>query len=251
MKSFALATVIGATNALQTSELNYMNYMATFNKQHDDVESFNFSHANFQFVDAFIKEHNATNATFTVGHNKFSDMSAVEKKMMNGYVSGENNLKSYTVLDTTMNANEVNWVLAGAVTPVKDQGQCGSCWAFSSTGSLEGAHFVATGELLSFSEQQLVDCAYIRYGNYGCNGGLQTNAYRYYEAGNFAELDSVYPYTSGKGVRGTCTYDASSTTAVGVTTYKDVTPNNVAQMKSALNQQPLAVAIQADQMVFQ
>merc|ERR1712166_800314 len=61
------------------------------------------------------------------------------------------------------NASSVNWVTAGAVGAVKDQGQCGSCWAFSSTGSLEDAHFIATGELLSFSEQQLVDCAYRKY----------------------------------------------------------------------------------------
>merc|ERR1739846_127827 len=108
-----------------------------------------------------------------------------------------------------------NWVEDGAVTPVKDQGQCGSCWAFSTTGSLEGAHFVATGELLSFSEQQLVDCAGIKYGNMGCNGGLQDNAYKYYEAGFNAYEETDYPYTSG------------------------------------LTKAPLAVAIEADKMVFQ
>jgi cathepsin L len=228
MKSFAFAAVIGAANALTTVELDYVNYMAKFNKRHEDVEMFNARLTNFKFVDNFIKEHNASVSTHVAGHNQFSDWSEAEYKSILGYVSNERIAKRPVLLDTSSNALTVDWVSAGAVTPVKDQGQCGSCWAFSSTGSLEGAHFVATGELLSFSEQQLVDCAYIKFGNYGCNGGLQTNAYKYYEAGNFAELESVYPYTSGAGVRGTCQYNKSSATAVDVSTYTDVTPNNVA-----------------------
>ena len=84
--------------------------------------------------------------------------------------------------------SSVNWLDAGAVTGVKDQGTCGSGWAFSATGSLEGAHFVATGELQSFSEQQLVDCTFIKYGNSGCTIGSQRNAFHYYEAGIMAML---------------------------------------------------------------
>ena len=150
-----------------------------------------------------------------------------------------------------MNATGVNWVDIGAVTPVKDQGACGSCWAFSTTGSLEGAHFVSKGELLSFSEQQLVDCAGMKYGNYGCYGGLQTNAYMYYEAGYLAELESVYPYISGGGSMQACQYNAASATAVDVSTFTNVTPQSVDQFKAALNLQPLAIAIEADQLCFQ
>jgi cathepsin L len=201
MKSFALATVLGAANALNTVEFEYMNYMATFNKQHTDVEMFQVRLENFQFVDAFIKEHNASNATYTAGHNQFSDWSEAEYKSILGYVRDSRNVKNITHFNVSSNADSVDWVTAGAVTPVKDQGQCGSCWAFSSTGSLEGAHFKASGELLSLSEQQLVDCAGLRWGNYACNGGLQTNAYKYYEAGNDPELESSYGYT---GVKGSC-----------------------------------------------
>merc|ERR1719246_335063 len=84
--------------------------------------------------------------------------------------------------------------------------------------SLEGAHFIAKGELLSFSEQQLVDCAGLSsgYGNHGCKGGLQQYGYKYYEDGHKAELESVYTYFSGTtGKKGKCMYDSASTTAVG------------------------------------
>ena len=249
MKSFAFAATMAAANALSSAEFEYMNYIAEFNKVTNDVEEFNFRLENFKLVDAFIKEHNSSNSTYTAGHNQFSDWSHAEYKSILGYVRGEADVRNVQIFDESQNADSVNWVTAGAVTPVKDQGQCGSCWAFSTTGSLEGAHFVASGELLSFSEQQLVDCAYLKYGNLGCNGGLQDNAYKYYEAGFNAELESVYPeYTASKG---SCRYDASSATAVTVSKYVDVTPSSVSQMKAALTTQPLAVAIEADKYCFQ
>jgi len=234
-------------------QFNYIGHMATYNRQITDVREFITRLENFTNTHNFINEINASNMTHTAGHNQFSDWSHAEYKQMLGYAGRAEGMttRAPTVFAET-NASSVNWVTDGAVTPVKDQGQCGSCWAFSTTGSLEGAHYVATGELLSFSEQQLVDCAGLKYGNYACNGGLQESAYAYYEDGMKAELESVYPYFSGTTQKkGTCAYDSSSTTAVTVSDYLAVTPNTPSQMKSALTTQPLAVSIEADKMVFQ
>jgi len=137
-----------------------------------------------------------------------------------------------------------DWTTKGAVTPVKNQGQCGSCWAFSTTGGLEGAWELASGTLTSMSEQQFVDCS---KANSGCNGGLMDTAFSF-ARGTAVATESSYPYTARDG---SC--KSSFSTAIprgGVTGYTDVS-NSASSLKSALNGRPISVAIQADQSVFQ
>lgn len=114
---------------------------------------------------------------------------------------------------------------------------------------MEAAHWLTTGTLLKFSEQQLVDCANLKhgYGNYGCNGGLQQYAFNYYET-NDAVLEENYSYTA---MNGTCMYDSDAKTNVEVNSYKMVTANSSAQTKAAIIVQPISVSIEADKTVFQ
>merc|ERR1711991_792027 len=138
----------------------------------------------------------------------------------------------------------IDWVSRGAVTPVKDQGQCGSCGAFSTTGGLEGAWEIASGNLVSMSEQQFVDCDKV---DSGCNGGLMDNGFKFAE-GTALATESSYAYTARDG---TC--KSSFTTGIpkgGVTGYKDVS-NSASALRSALQNSPVSVAIEADQSVFQ
>jgi len=140
--------------------------------------------------------------------------------------------------------DSVDWRNKGAVTPVKDQGQCGSCWAFSTTGVIEGAYFVKNGNLLSFAEQQIVDCDTDQ--NEGCNGGWPYLAVEY-SAKNGLELETDYPYTARDG---DCQYNKNKAVKVA-TGYQFVTANSTDQLKAALVNSPVSVLIEADQNVFQ
>jgi C1A family cysteine protease len=181
--------------------------------------------------------------TFDMGFNKFMDLTSQEFGQY--YLSyrdnsfwRKRNVKSFNATP----ANSVDWRTKGAVTGVKNQGQCGSCWAFSTTGSLEGAHFLKTGTLTSFSEQQLVDCSG-SYGNQGCNGGLMDYAFQYVEAKGIS-TEAEYPYT---GYDGSCQKDNGSWKISG---YTDVPAGSTSELKSACNTQPVSVAVDAESWQF-
>eukprot|EP00929_Paragymnodinium_shiwhaense_P077631 TRINITY_DN399_c1_g1_i1.p1 TRINITY_DN399_c1_g1~~TRINITY_DN399_c1_g1_i1.p1 ORF type:complete len:365 (-),score=86.20 TRINITY_DN399_c1_g1_i1:204-1214(-) len=202
-----------------------------------------------------VEKINSQDLGFKLSVNLFADLTGDEFSSMYGGLN-KNATPSEQIVGTHRYEggdlpDSIDWVAKGAVTPVKNQAQCGSCWAFSSTGALEGAWQIATGKLVSFSEQQLVDCAKFRYGNMGCSGGLQPRAFKYIESNALCTEDE-YPYTGKNSLFTPC--KASSCTTPGLakgalTTFVNVQGTEQGLM-SALVQQPVAVSLEADKDVF-
>merc|ERR1711966_316086 len=251
-----LAAIVGvaAAGLLGDSEYEslFTQYKADHSKEYASTEEHSARFSVFKDNVDFIMSHNSRSEEhgFTVGINQFADMTRQEfKKTMLTYQAERKTANAVHVFDESTIADSVDWVSKGAVTPVKNQGQCGSCWAFSTTGSVEGAYQIATGKLLSFSEQELVDCAG-SYGNQGCNGGLMDDGFKYIEAKGDA-LESTYSYT---GKTGTCSSSKQSKTAIkkgAVTSFNDVQTDSEPQMMAAVSKGPVSVAIEADQSGFQ
>jgi len=228
---------------LSAVDFSFIHHVAAHNLSYATVEEFNARKAIFAQVDAEINQINADESnTFVAGHNQFSTWTEAEYKQILGFKTWTNNVVS--VEDASPTADSVNWVTAGAVTPVKNQGSCGSCWSFSSTGAMEGAYFIKTGTLLSLSEQELVDCDHI--GSAGCNGGSMEGAFEWYKT-NMAELEADYSYT---GRNGTCA-ETSYTGQFESTGYVQVKANSESAFKASVQAGPTSIAIEADKRVFQ
>lgn len=205
----------------------------------------------------FIERVNSENRTYTLGHNQFSGMDSNDFRVwlrpfsVSGY-SG--NLYPVPNVALTGLPSSVDWVAKGAVTPVKDQGQCGSCWSFSTTGALEGAYYIKYGTQKSFSEQQLVDCDTLSNGgrDHGCNGGLMDNAFSWISKNGGLCTESDYPYVSGTTkTAGTCKTTCNEVAGSKITKFVDVAPKSDNAFMTALAQQPVSIAIEADQREFQ
>ncbi|TQD93632.1 hypothetical protein C1H46_020735 [Malus baccata] len=197
-------------------------------------------------------EHQVLDPTAAHGVTPFSDLSEEEfERMYTGMIgvpqNGGVSNSAPPVLDVGDLPENFDWRDRGAVTEVKTQGGCGSCWAFSTTGSIEGAHYIATGKLLNLSEQQLVDCDSTcdpkekDACDSGCGGGLMTNAYKYLiEAGGLEE-ENAYPYT---GKRGECKFDQDKV-AVRVANFTTIPIDEDQIAANLVHHGPLAIGLNA------
>ena len=245
----------------------FNNWIDNFRIQINDNHHYLHVFENWLENDKFIEITNGQNLTYTVGHNAYSGYSSEEFAQLMGFQANKEliasgNLRGGLIpssdveqtFDLTALPTSVDWRTKGAVTGVKDQGQCGSCWSFSSTGALEGAYAIKNGNLVSFSEQELVDCSNIKNGgsNMGCNGGNMQPTFDWIGKNGGLCTEQAYPYVSGTTkTAGTCQKTCSLVSGSAVRSSHAVTANSDNAMMTALAQQPISVAIEADQKAFQ
>jgi C1A family cysteine protease len=220
--------------------------MQKYEKKYDSVQEYL---ARYQIFKRNIEEMSkvSNDELFQNGINQFSDMTKNEfrRKYLNLNISIKNTFRT-TKLKYTPKLNtpdNFDWENEGAVTPVKNQGSCGSCWAFCTVANLEGLYFIKHKELLRFSEQQLVDCDTL---DEGCNGGLMENSFEWIKQNGGLCLEDDYQY---KGYEGTCNNSVKKVVKVIDWTLLDSMDEEV--IKDYLyNTGPLAVALNADTLQY-
>lgn len=253
---FTLSTKLASEYAIcSDAHLHSRFLFEKWNAQHDNsfrtLEEYTDSLVRFGQVTERIEAHNAENQDFKLGHNQFSLLTSEEyqKTLLPSEMGRyhESVMASpLSPVDSTL-PTSLDWRSQGAVTPVKNQGQCGSCWAFSTTGSLEGAYAIKTGSLVTFSEQELVSCDQT---DNGCGGGEMDNAFAWISKHQGLCRESDYPYTSASGTGGSCSLNCDPVEGSQVVKWVDVNTTEAALME-ALQVGPVSVAIEADKFSFQ
>jgi len=248
-----MAALVGAVAASEAGRPDipglWQEFKTRFGKAYADEKArFEIFRMNMELV----HDVNAKGLTYQLGVNQFSDLTPSEfAAEYTGLAPPPKPWGELPHLGTDFGtdkelAAEVDWMEKGAVTPPKNQGQCGSCWSFSTTGALEGAWAIATGKLESLSEQQFVDCDEV---DQGCSGGLMDNAFKFAKTHALC-TEKSYGY---KGRRGTCEGDSCSISIPkgGVVGFRDVARDSATALMEALMQQPVSIAIEADKSIFQ
>ncbi|XP_072453050.1 procathepsin L-like [Notamacropus eugenii] len=207
---------------------------------------------NLKIVEMHNLDYSAGKQSFRMEMNKFADMTNEEfRQVMTGFIQkGFQGKTKGAVFHKSLLEHiprHIDWRERGYVTPVKDQGLCGSCWAFSATGSLEGQWFRKTGKLVSLSEQNLVDCSAAE-GNKGCDGGLMDHAFEYVKKNGGIDIEESYPYEEKDG---DCRFKPETAVA-NITGYVDIPSGDEKALKVAVaTVGPICVAIDAGHFSFQ
>ena len=228
-------------------ELFKLEYGKTYSSEEEEIKRMDaFMENSFK-----IAKHNQLfhqgKVSFTLALNKFADMSLKEfSSVMKGYIPSSYDQGSLFVPPANIELpDEVDWRKNGAVTPVKNQEHCGSCWSFSTTGSLEGQHFLKTKKLVSLSEQNLVDCDKT---NAGCGGGFSKLAFDYIKENGGIDTEKSYPYEAKND---TCRYNPAKSGAT-VSGYVSIKSGSEDDLKAAVATiGPISVAIDSNHTSFQ
>jgi C1A family cysteine protease len=238
------AVVSGAT--IDASVMGaFARFAQEYNKKYDDFEytkRLNIFAQNLERVNEQNKQHILLGGEAVFGVTQFSDLTPEEfKSQYLNYIPSNSSLPRVNIELDGAPATTVDWRTKGAVTEVKDQGQCGSCWAFSATEAIESYSFLNDGKLIELSPQQITSCDK-RDG--GCNGGNTETAYQYVHSAGGIETSADYPYTSGGGSTGVCKFNAAKV-AVKIAGYKSVARGE-SNLKAALNNGPVSVCLAAE-----
>ncbi|MFQ6630277.1 hypothetical protein Gotur_007058 [Gossypium turneri] len=234
-----------------TAEHHFSLFKARFKKSYGSEEEHDYRFKVFRANLRRAARHQKLDPSATHGVTQFSDLTPGEfRKRFLGLrrLRLPKDANQAPILPTDNLPGDFDWREKGAVTPVKNQGSCGSCWSFSTTGALEGANFLATGKLVSLSEQQLVDCDHecdpeeAGSCDSGCNGGLMNSAFEYTLKAGGLMREEDYPYTGTD--RGTCKFDKSKIVAK-VANFSVVSLDEDQIAANLVKNGPLAVAINA------
>ena len=245
MLFYALLVAVACASTLHAADYyreSFASFMFKYGKNYVPGEK-DYRMQVFMYNMDFVERWNQANHRFELGPSPFADMTNTEfatSKLCGCMLHSR--LKPSVPIATPA-FEGIDWREHGAVMPVKNQRSCGSCWAFSATGALEGGNFVHSGELVSLSEQQLVDCD---MRSSGCNGGLMEYAFEYVSSNGLCKEED-YPY---EGVDGECR-SSQCESAVSIAGYENVPENDGEALKRAVSQAPVSVAIEADSTVFQ
>ena len=233
-----------------TTHTQFQDFINTYNKTYYTVSEYNNRYNIFKYNVEYINNINYLDRSYKLSINQYTDLNPIEfnsgygKYLYDNQLFGESigcqlNSTLLTVHNSTF-PESIDWREKGAVTTVKNQGHCGSCWAFSATEAVEGLYAIKTKHLLNLSEQELVDCSE----NNGCNGGLMDSAFDYIIDNGLCTLQE-YPYDAKNGICKKCI------NKIHISGCSDVPYNNETALMAAVALQPISIAIEADTLAFQ
>jgi hypothetical protein len=262
----ALCSALAVVSAVPTTQYSlqpagraqFLAYMAEQGKLYTTEEEIARRQTIFAANMHTITAHNAGAAagehSFTMGVGPFTDLTYEEWVAAMQFTefetppdTGEEEVTYLPTMSDGGASSGVDWRSKGAVTPVKNQGKCGSCWSFSTTGSIEGSWKIKGHKLESLSEQQLMDCSG-HYGNKGCQGGSMASAMKYVIENKGLDTEKDYPY---KGKNEKCDPEKAAKHAARIEGVVQVPRNDEKQLEAAIHLGPVSVAIEADKPVFQ